>query len=131
MRLQLLLPSRVEVDQEVDRVSAEGLHGQFTLLPRHVDGVAALVPGLLSFVTEGDETFYSVRAGTLIKRGRDVLVSTAGAALGPSLEELEPALRLAQQSAAAEETQAHNALARIETTLMQRFAELEEGAGVG
>lgn len=131
MRLRLLLPSRVAVDREVERVAAEGLHGQFTVLPRHVDGVAGLVPGLLSYVEDGEETFWSVRAGTLVKRGRDVLVSTTGAVRGPGLEDLAPALRRAQRSEAAEETRTRNALARIESTLVQRFAELEEGVGRG
>ena len=125
MRLRLLLPSRVAVDQEVERVAAEGLHGQFAMLPRHVDG--GVVPGLLSFVAGDDETFFSVRAGTLVKRGGDVLVSTTGAVRGPRLEDLEPALRLAERSAATEEARTRNALARIEARLLQRFAELEEG----
>ena len=131
MRLRLLLPSRVEVDPDVDRVAAEGLHGQFTVLPRHVDGVAALVPGLLSYVADDEETFWSVRAGTLVKRGDELLVSTADAVRGPRLEDLEPALRRAQWSEVETEERARDALTRIGTTLVQRFAELEEGVHRG
>lgn len=126
MRLRLFLPSHVEVDRQVEKVSAEGLHGQFTVLPRHVGGVAALVPGLLSFVADGEETFLAVDGGTLVKRGDDVLVSTPAAVPARDLEELEPAVGRAQQATGAQEDRARAALARIETDLVQRFVELEE-----
>lgn len=126
MRLRLLLPDRVAVDRQVERVSAEGCHGQFTLLPRHVDAAVALVPGLLSFVAEGTESFFAVAAGTLVKQGTQVLVATTEAVPGPDLDELEQAVRRSQRAVAAHETEARNALARIETDLVQRFVELEE-----
>ncbi len=46
MRLKVLLPSQVLIDQEVSKIIAEAENGSFCLLPRHVDFSAALVPGL-------------------------------------------------------------------------------------
>lgn len=126
MRLRLLLPSHVEADREVDRVSAEGVHGQFTVLPRHVDGVMALVAGLLSYVAEDEEVFYAVDGGTLVKHGEVVLVATTGAHLGPGLEDLDLAVPRGLHEALAEEARARGALVRIEHDLIQRFVELEE-----
>ena len=53
MRLTVLLPTEILVDEEVVKVVAEAQNGSFCLLPRHIDFVAALVPGLLSFVKTG------------------------------------------------------------------------------
>ena len=64
MRLTVLLPTEVLVDEDVAKVVAEAENGFFGLLPRHVDIVAALVPGVLSF-TDGDgrdHTWPSTRA---------------------------------------------------------------------
>ena len=126
MRLRLLLPNRVEVDRRVDRVSAEGLHGQFTVLPRHVDAVVTLVPGLLSFVADGEEAFHAVDGGTLVKQGAEVLVATTEAVAGPDLAELDRAVRRSLRLLAEEEERARNALVRIETDLVQRFVDFEE-----
>ncbi|NMC75543.1 MAG: F0F1 ATP synthase subunit epsilon, partial [Geobacteraceae bacterium] len=45
MKLTVLLPTGVLVDQEVTKVTAEAENGSFCLLPRHIDFLAALVPG--------------------------------------------------------------------------------------
>ena len=47
MRLKLLIPTRVVIDQPVTKVIADGEHGSFCLLAHHVDFLALLVPGLL------------------------------------------------------------------------------------
>jgi F-type H+-transporting ATPase subunit beta len=47
MKLMVLLPGEVFMEEEVEKVIAEARNGSFCLLPRHVDFVAALVPGLL------------------------------------------------------------------------------------
>ena len=46
MRLKVLLPAKVAVDEEVTKVTAEAANGSFSLLPRHVDFIAALVPAI-------------------------------------------------------------------------------------
>ena len=83
MRLRILLPTAVLADTDTDRVTADGLHGSFTLLPRHVDTLAALVPGLLSYdPPDGPEVFVAVDGGLLVKYGTDVLVTTRRAVTG-------------------------------------------------
>jgi hypothetical protein len=47
MKLTILLPGEVFLEAEAAKVIAEAGNGSFCLLPRHVDFVAALVPGLL------------------------------------------------------------------------------------
>ena len=89
MRLKVLLPSRVLVDEEVTKVVAEAENGWFCLLPRHVDFVAALVPGILVFTTtDGAEGLVAIDHGMLVKREVEVLVSVWRGATGEDLESL-------------------------------------------
>jgi len=89
MKLKVLLPSEVFIEKEVDKVVAEAANGAFCLLPRHVDFVAALVPGILSFTggAEGEQ-FVAIDEGILVKCGPEVLVSTRKAVRGPDLGSL-------------------------------------------
>jgi F-type H+-transporting ATPase subunit epsilon len=48
MRLKILLPTEIILDKEVIKVVAEAENGYFCLLPRHVDFVSTLVPGILA-----------------------------------------------------------------------------------
>jgi len=86
LRLLVLLPHRVFLDQEVTAVNAEGGEGAFGILPRHIDLATALVAGLLSYRTaDGDERFIATDGGILVKRGDQVLVSTRHAFAGEEL----------------------------------------------
>ena len=54
MRLKVLLPTKILIDEEVTKVVAEAEDGSFCILPRHIDFVSALVPGIFSF-TSGED----------------------------------------------------------------------------
>ena len=47
MRLRVVLPERLLLDEETTKIVAEARNGSFGLLPRHVDFVAGLVPGIV------------------------------------------------------------------------------------
>lgn len=125
MRLQVLLPTKVLVDEPCRKVSAEGSAGEFTLLPNHVDCVATLEPGLLSFEDgNGEEVFLAVDTGTLVKCGDDVKVSTPRAERG-RLGELRRKVAESYEQLSKRERQARSALERIEADFIRRFIELE------
>lgn len=127
MRLKVLLPSEVLIDQEATKVLAEAENGAFCLLPRHVDFSAALVPGILSFVSDrGVEEFLAVDEGIIIKCGSEVLVSTRNAVTGPDLGSLRK--RVEERFLALEdrEKRSRSALAKLEASFVRRFMELEK-----
>ena len=125
MRLKVLLPTEIFIDQDVGKVTAEAENGSFCLLPRHADFVAALVPGILSFEpAEGGEEFVAVNEGILVKRGREVLVSTESAARGPELGVLRRRIEEEFRVLGERERTARSAAARIEADLVRRFIEL-------
>ena len=115
MRLKVLLPSEIFIDQEVDQVVAEAENGSFCLLPRHVDFVAAMVPGILSFTAgAAGEQFVAIDEGILIKCGPEVLVSTRNAVRGPDLGSLKVEVENQFLAAADREKLSRSALARLE-----------------
>lgn len=127
MQVSLLLPDRVLVSEPVSKVIAEAQNGSFCLLPRHIDFVAALVPGLLTYVDADEvERFAAVDEGVLVKRGREVLVSTRHAVIGEDIGSLRSTVRDEFLSIDSRERNARSALARLELDLIQRFVELGE-----
>jgi F-type H+-transporting ATPase subunit epsilon len=131
MRLKVLLPSEILINEEAQKISAEAENGSFTMLPRHIDFVAALVPGLLSFVTKsGHEEFLAVDEGILVKCGSDVLVSTRNAIIGPDLGELRHTVEQHFREFDEHEKIARAAVARLEADLVRRFMELEQAGNV-
>jgi F-type H+-transporting ATPase subunit epsilon len=127
MRLKVLLPTKILVDEEVTKIIAEAENGSFCLLPHHIDWVSALVPGLLSFVSvEGQERFLAVDEGILVKCGTQVLVSTRQAVLGDNLGTLRETVASQFRVLDEREKLARSALAKLEASVIRHFIELEE-----
>lgn len=129
MWLKVCLPTEVLVDAEVTKVIAEAENGSFCLLPRHIDFVTALVPGLLSFVcATGSEAFLAVDEGILVKCGTDVLVSTRQAVRGPDLGQLRQTVETQFRHIDEHEAVARAILAKLEADTVRRFVKLGEDA---
>lgn len=127
MRLKLLVPTHIVVDEEVTKISAEAEHGCFCLLPDHIDFLAALVPGLLSFEDEKQhEQFVAVDQGILVKRGRDVLISTGQAVRGGDLGQLRHMVTEEFSKLDDRERAAHAAVAKLEASFLREYLELIE-----
>jgi F-type H+-transporting ATPase subunit epsilon len=127
MHLRVLLPSQVLIDEEVSKVIAEAENGSFCLLPRHVDIVAALTPGLLSFTSvDGSEEFIATDEGVLVKHGPDVSVSVRDAVRSADLGLLRLTIHERFEALDDREKRARGALARLEADFVRRFIELRE-----
>lgn len=127
MRLQILLPTEVLVDEEVGKIVAEAENGFFCLLPRHIDFVTALVPGVLCFCfKEGEENFAAVDEGVLVKRGREVFVSTFNGVRGSDLRQLQTLVEERFLALNEHERKVRSALARLEAGTLRGFFELQE-----
>lgn len=126
MRLQVFLPTTTLVNTEIRRLYAEGGEGCFCLLPRHIDYVSALVPGILSYVDpEGQEHFLAVDEGILVKCGPEVRISVRNAVEGGRPGELRAAIEKVMDEREEQEKVARSALARLEAGMVRRFLELE------
>lgn len=127
MHLKLILPTDILLDQEIGKLVAEAPNGAFCLLPRHVDIVSVLVPGVLAYVdAAGAERFVGIDEGTLVKIGDEVLVSVRNAIPGEDLESLREVVRRRFRELDEQERSARSALARLEAGVVRRFVELQE-----
>jgi len=127
MNLKVLLPTEVLVEEDVAKVTAEAHNGFFCLLPRHVDFVAAIVPGILSFETVGSrETFLAVDEGILVKCGQEVIVSTRNAVRGPDLGQLRRTVEERFEVLDDREKTARAAMVKIEAGFIRRFLEIQK-----
>lgn len=128
--LRVLLPTEILADERVTKIIAHAENGSFCLLPRHIDFVAALAPGILSMTKQnGREEFIAVDRGILVKCGRDVFVSTPHAVRGEKLETLKRAVREQFHQLDERERTARSALSRLEADFVRRFVELREHHG--
>ena len=125
--LKVWLPAEMLFEEEVSRIRAEAENGWFGMLPKHIDFVTALVPGVM--------TFRALRQAGRVPRGRPrhpgevrrgSPVSTRKAVRGTSLDELKQEVErqfLAQQ----EREKAARALeAKLEADLVRRLLEVEK-----
>jgi F-type H+-transporting ATPase subunit epsilon len=127
MKLKILLPAGVLLDEEVNKVVTEAVNGTFCLLPHHIDFVAALVPGILSFVTtKGHEVFLAVDEGLLVKAGPEVLVSSTRAIPGAELGQLKETVDRVFRNVDDQEKIARSTMAKLEADLVRGFLELGE-----
>ncbi len=126
MKLKVLLPAEVLVEEDVAKVTAEAHNGSFCVLPKHVDFVAALVPGILSFETAGGrEAFVAVDEGILVKCGEEVMVSTRNAMRGPDLGQLRRTVEERFKVLDDREKTARSAMVKIEAGFVRRFLEIQ------
>jgi F-type H+-transporting ATPase subunit epsilon len=104
MELKILLPFRVFADtNHVSSIVMETSEGSYGLLPDRLDCVAALIPGIFTYVTATDGPHYlAIEAGLLVKAGRQVLVSVRNAIGGVDLGQLAETVKkeLAKKKAA-------------------------------
>jgi len=127
MNLKVLLPFRVFTEKTgVSQIIAETRHGSFGLLPRRLDCVAPLAPGLLIFEssTEG-EVFLAVDEGVLVKTGPDVLVSVRRAMLGTDLKQLRATVEQEYRTLDQQEKNVRSVMAKLESGFLRRFVSLE------
>jgi F-type H+-transporting ATPase subunit epsilon len=127
MKLKIILPTRILVDEKTSKITAEAQNGSFCLRPRHIDFVAALVPGLFSFVNHEDrETFLAVDEGVLVKCGRRVLVSTRYAVPGTDLGTLTRLVKEQFLALDDREKTVRSAISKIEADFIRSFLEIQK-----
>ncbi|MBB3139234.1 F0F1 ATP synthase subunit epsilon [Halomonas organivorans] len=127
MRLQVLLPTEVLVDEPARRVLAVAEDGAFCLLPRHLDFVAALVPGVLLFHDAADrERCLAVDRGLLVKCGQTVRVSTPNGVRGEDLGALQALVEARFLALDDQARRTRSTLARLEAGTLRRFRQLQE-----
>ena len=124
MNLKLLLPFRIFVEKTgVSRIVAETRVGSFGLLPRRLDCVAALVPGILIYENDEEgEVYVAVDEGVLVKTGLHVFVSVRNAIGGTDLDQLREAVEREFLNLNEREQSVREVMAKMESGFIRHLA---------
>ena len=124
MNLKILEPFRVFAEKTgVTRIVAETPEGAFGLLPRRLDCVAALTPGILVYETGAEgEVYVAIDEGILVKTGPNVLISVRQALGGANLAQLRATVEQEFLTQDEREQNVRSVMAKLETGFLRRFA---------
>ena len=125
MKLKVLLPFQVFAEiEDVMRIVAETPRGSFGFLPRRLDCVAPLIPGILIYETETEgEVYLAIDEGVLVKTGGDVLVSVRGAIGGTELGKLRAEVEREFLNLDEREQSVRSVLAKLESGFIRGLIE--------
>lgn len=129
MKLKISVPTEVLLLEQVVKVKAEAANGWFCVLPRHIDFVTVLVPGILMFETpDARPEYVAIDHGILVKCGPDVFVSTRNAARGADLGSLRETVETHFRGLREKEQAARSFEAKLEADLVRQLLEVEKYA---
>jgi F-type H+-transporting ATPase subunit epsilon len=90
MRLRIVSPLVVLVDEDIDSLRAEDASGSFSVLNGHAPFLTALTVSILSWRQPEKERFCAVRGGALtVTGGTDVAITTREGVTGDNLATLD------------------------------------------
>ncbi len=91
MKLKVVIPSAIVLDKaNVTAIVAESENGFFGILPRRLDCIACLVPGIFFYEIEGEgEKILAIDEGILVKVGDTVRLSVRNALEVKGLETVD------------------------------------------
>ena len=129
MNLKILMPFGVfATENGVTRIVADTGGGSYGILPRRMDCVAALIPGILEYeIGDDGETFLAVDSGILIKTGFNVLVSVRNAIGGLDLQQLQETVEQDFMVLNEREQNVRLVMSKMESAFIHRIAAFDHG----
>lgn len=125
MQVTLRLPAQTLFDGDARKLFAVAENGAFGMLPRHIDFVTVLVPSVLILTSpEGDERFFGIDEGLLVKKGYQVEVVVRRGVEGEDLATLGETVTRTFVEVDEKERVARTALSRLEANMVRQFVDL-------
>jgi F-type H+-transporting ATPase subunit epsilon len=122
MRLTVVTPLSIVVDEEVDSVRATDASGNFGILPGHAPFLTALAISIVSWKTPEGERFCAVRGGVLtVNDGKSVAIASREAVAGDDLATLDAEVLARFQSDAEAERVEHTESMRLQLNAIRRM----------
>jgi F-type H+-transporting ATPase subunit epsilon len=99
LRLRLVTPERLLLDEEVDEVTAPGTVGEFGVLPNHITFLSSLQPGRLTYKQGGRSQAIAVSGGfaEVVDNVATILADGAEFANTIDIEQARAELRAAEE----------------------------------
>ena len=126
MKVRILTPIGVVLDEEAEKISFESLSGSHTFFPHHIDTVSALPQNIVTVRTTKQKNIYvACTQGVLVKQGEQVLLSAHKAVIGEDLNNLAKLIQTEFAQDEENRRQVNSAIARLETQLSRGFMNLK------
>jgi F-type H+-transporting ATPase subunit epsilon len=127
MTLRVHLPFQIFLEKtRVTRLVTETIAGYYGFLPRRLDCVAALTPGLLFFETDAEgDAYLAIDEGVLVKTGPDVRVSVRRAFSGTDLGQLRQIVVREYLALDEHEQNVRRVMMKLETGLIRRLVNFQ------
>ena len=127
MNLKVLLPFQIFAEKTgVSRIIAETREGSFGILPRRLDCIAALAPGILTYENRSEgEIYVAVDEGVLVKTGLNVIVSVRNAIGGTDLGELRDSVEREFLNLNEREQSVRSVMAKMESGFIRRLVKFQ------
>ncbi len=121
-QLEIITPTQIFTERQVNYVGAESLDGQFGIMAKHTPATIALGIGEIKVVKDGKETFYATNGGfaDIQKESVLLLVETAEKVSDIDKVRAETAIKRAQKKLSDKEAdlvRAKEAIARARNRL--------------
>ena len=125
LKLTMLLPDQVLVSTSATKIGGDAIHGSFVVLPRHIDFVTALVPGIFFYFETADHpTYVAIDRGILVKQNTTVWVSVLRAIPGDDLDHLDQVIEEEFRHLDDQQKQTQTTLTKLELSFMRGLVDL-------
>jgi len=74
LRLKVITPKKIVLDEEVNSVTVPGADGELTILPKHANIFALLKEGIVTIRQSGKEDFMAIGGGYLETDGESITI---------------------------------------------------------
>ncbi len=126
MQLTVCSPMGTVLQTEALKVTFETLNGFYTLMPKHVDFVAAMKPNIVRYTDENNnESYVACHRGIVVKKGKNVTMSVQNAVVSKSLESLSTVIKNDFKENEERRKELNLAMARLELGLVRGFSKLK------
>jgi len=131
MRLRIVTPLTIVVDEDFDNLRAEDASGSFGILPGHAPFLTALSISIVSWRKADAERFCAVRGGVMTVND-GVAIATREAVLGDDLATLDREVLAQFQADAEEERVEHVESVQLQLNAIRRMvSRLQSHANTG
>ena len=124
MRVRLVIPGKTYLDEDMDKVTAPGKEGSFQILPKHIDVVSSLQPGILVLTKNQKNRYFAINQGVLVKEHDLIHISSYQVMEGASLAELQETISETFKTLDEKEKRLKQILTKLEADTLIRFMEM-------
>ncbi len=133
MRLRIVTPLSIVVDDNIDSLRAEDVSGSFGILPGHAPFLTALAISIVSWRLSSNEQFCALRGGVMsVTGGTAIDIATREAVTGSDLATLDAEVLARFQSDAEKERVDHTEAVLLQLNVIRRMvSRLRPGGDAG